>query len=64
MLAHITGTKKESNLDEVISTVLAANSIIIVPGYGMAVSRAQNSVGQLVKNLRNMGKNVKLQANN
>ena len=36
-----------------------ADSIIIVPGYGMAVAQAQQSVSELTRRLRAKGKNVR-----
>jgi len=36
-----------------------ANSIIIVPGYGMAVAQAQHTVYEITKFLREKGKNVR-----
>ncbi len=36
-----------------------ADSIIIVPGYGMAVAQAQNAVAQLTERLRAKGKKVR-----
>ncbi|MDF2140065.1 NAD(P)(+) transhydrogenase (Re/Si-specific) subunit beta [Paenirhodobacter sp. CAU 1674] len=36
-----------------------ADSIIIVPGYGMAVAQAQNAVSELTSMLRGRGKNVR-----
>ncbi|MER5170390.1 NAD(P)(+) transhydrogenase (Re/Si-specific) subunit beta [Thioclava kandeliae] len=36
-----------------------ADSIIIVPGYGMAVAQAQNAVSELTNLLRSRGKNVR-----
>jgi NAD(P) transhydrogenase subunit beta len=36
-----------------------ANTIIIIPGYGMAVAHAQNIVSELTTVLRNQGKNVR-----
>ena len=36
-----------------------ANSIIIVPGYGMAVAQAQHTVYEITKYLREKGKNVR-----
>jgi NAD(P) transhydrogenase subunit beta len=36
-----------------------ADSVIIVPGYGMAVAQAQQSVAELVKRLRGRGKAVR-----
>ena len=45
--------------DQVAQTLKDAESIIIVPGYGMAVAQAQQSVSELVKRLRAQGKNVR-----
>ena len=36
-----------------------ADSIVIVPGYGMAVAQAQQSVSELTRKLRAQGKNVR-----
>ncbi|HDR29820.1 NAD(P)(+) transhydrogenase (Re/Si-specific) subunit beta [Rhodovulum sp.] len=36
-----------------------ADSVIIVPGYGMAVAQAQNAVSALTEHLRNQGKTVR-----
>ncbi|SHF42421.1 NAD(P) transhydrogenase subunit beta [Modicisalibacter ilicicola DSM 19980] len=36
-----------------------ADSVIIVPGYGMAVAQAQNAVSELVRKLRSAGKDVR-----
>jgi NAD(P) transhydrogenase subunit beta len=36
-----------------------ADSVVIVPGYGMAVAQAQQSVSELTKRLRAKGKNVR-----
>ncbi len=36
-----------------------ADSVIIIPGYGMAVAQAQQAVSELVKKLRAQGKNVR-----
>ncbi len=36
-----------------------ADSVIIIPGYGMAVAQAQQAVSELVKKLRARGKNVR-----
>ena len=36
-----------------------AESVIIVPGYGMAVAQAQQSVSELTRRLRAQGKNVR-----
>ena len=36
-----------------------ADSVVIIPGYGMAVAQAQQSVSELVRKLRAQGKNVR-----
>jgi NAD(P) transhydrogenase len=36
-----------------------AKSIVIVPGYGLAVAKAQYAVADMVKNLRSQGINVR-----
>ena len=36
-----------------------ASSVIIVPGYGMAVAQAQQAVSELTKRLRGQGKEVR-----
>ena len=46
-----------------VNTVAAqlndAKSIVIIPGYGMAVAQAQQSVSELTRRLRDKGKNVR-----
>ncbi|HLX22963.1 MAG TPA: Re/Si-specific NAD(P)(+) transhydrogenase subunit beta [Usitatibacter sp.] len=36
-----------------------AKSVVIVPGYGMAVAQAQHTVFEITKRLRDLGKNVR-----
>eukprot|EP00923_Selenidium_pygospionis_P051441 GHVN01089274.1.p1 GENE.GHVN01089274.1~~GHVN01089274.1.p1 ORF type:complete len:1119 (+),score=168.08 GHVN01089274.1:1243-4599(+) len=43
---------KEVSLEETVDAMLNAKSVVIVPGYGMAVARAQHGVGDLAKLLR------------
>ncbi|MBJ6370024.1 NAD(P)(+) transhydrogenase (Re/Si-specific) subunit beta [Sedimentitalea arenosa] len=45
--------------DGVATALNEADSIIIIPGYGMAVAQAQGAVSDLVKKLRAKGKNVR-----
>ena len=45
--------------DGVASVLNDADSIIIIPGYGMAVAQAQQSVSELARKLRAQGKNVR-----
>ena len=37
----------ETNVDQVAELLLAARSVIIVPGYGMAVAQAQHPVKEI-----------------
>ncbi|MBX5484946.1 MAG: NAD(P)(+) transhydrogenase (Re/Si-specific) subunit beta [Myxococcaceae bacterium] len=54
-----TGEVRELKEDGVAAALLAAKSVIIVPGYGMAVARAQNAVNDLVRCLREHGVQVR-----
>ena len=45
--------------DGVAAALNDADSVIIVPGYGMAVAQAQQSVSELVRKLRAAGKTVR-----
>ena len=45
--------------DGVATALNEADSIIIIPGYGMAVAQAQSSVAELTRKLRAKGKNVR-----
>ena len=45
--------------DGVAAALNDADSVIIVPGYGMAVAQAQQSVSELVRKLRARGKEVR-----
>jgi proton-translocating NAD(P)+ transhydrogenase subunit beta len=49
----------ETNVDEVCEELRNARSVIIVPGYGMAVAQAQNGVSDMTKFLRDKGVNVR-----
>ncbi len=44
---------------EVARTLVEAKSVVIVPGYGMAVARAQHAVSELAKRLRDKGISVR-----
>ena len=52
-----TGTTSDQN--DVSSWLKEAKNVIIVPGYGMAVSQAQSRVKMLSDKLESMGKNVR-----
>lgn len=46
-------------IDQVAASLLAAKSIVIVPGYGMAVARCQTDLASIVQKLRKAGKEVR-----
>lgn len=50
---------QETQADEVAEALKQANSVIITPGYGMAVAQAQYPVHELVQKLRNQGVEVR-----
>ena len=50
---------KNGNAEDAAFLMKNASSVIIVPGYGMAVAQAQSSISELTKRLRNKGKNVR-----
>ncbi len=45
--------------DGVAAVLNEADSVVIVPGYGMAVAQAQHAVSELVRKLRAQGKQVR-----
>ncbi|MCM0613754.1 Re/Si-specific NAD(P)(+) transhydrogenase subunit beta [Marinobacter sediminum] len=49
----------ETSIDEVCEELRNAESVIIVPGYGMAVAQAQSGVSDMTKLLRERGVNVR-----
>ncbi|MDE0697924.1 MAG: NAD(P)(+) transhydrogenase (Re/Si-specific) subunit beta, partial [Boseongicola sp.] len=57
--AEIKGEQIAIDADGVSTALSEADSIIIVPGYGMAVAQAQASVSELTRKLRAQGKEVR-----
>ncbi|SEJ13521.1 NAD(P) transhydrogenase subunit beta [Sphingobium sp. AP50] len=57
--AEIEGEQVAIDADGVAAALNDADSIIIVPGYGMAVAQAQQSVSELTRKLRAAGKSVR-----
>jgi NAD(P) transhydrogenase subunit beta len=55
----VEGEQVAINADGVASALNEADSVVIVPGYGMAVAQAQQSVSELTRKLRAKGKNVR-----
>ena len=48
-----------TNVDPVVDALLDADSIVITPGYGLAVAQAQFAIADMAKQLKDMGKNVR-----
>ncbi len=55
----VEGEMIATDTDSVAAALDDADSVIIVPGYGMAVAQAQQSVSELTKRLRARGKEVR-----
>ena len=56
---EIEGEQIAVDVDGVATALDDADSVIIVPGYGMAVAQAQQSVSELTRRLRAKGKEVR-----
>jgi len=56
---EISGEQLAIDADGVAAALNDADSVIIVPGYGMAVAQAQQSVSELTRKLRAAGKTVR-----
>ena len=56
---EIDGEQVAIDADGVAAALEDAQSIVIVPGYGMAVAQAQQSISELTKRLRAKGKEVR-----
>ena len=55
----VEGEQIASEADGVAAALNEADSVIIIPGYGMAVAQAQTAVAELTKKLRAKGKTVR-----
>ena len=53
--ASIEGEAVAVSVDETVQLLSEAKSVVIVPGYGMAVAHAQHPVSELVKSLKERG---------
>ncbi|NEX44730.1 NAD(P)(+) transhydrogenase (Re/Si-specific) subunit beta [Pseudotabrizicola algicola] len=56
---EVTGEQIAIDTEGVAAALNEADSIIIIPGYGMAVAQAQQSVSELTRKLRAKGKTVR-----
>ena len=55
----VEGEQVAIDADGVATALNEADSIVIIPGYGMAVAQAQQGVAELTRKLRAKGKNVR-----
>lgn len=55
----ITGTHTEIDVDNTTELISNAKNIIIVPGYGLCVAKAQYPIAEMVDLLKKKGKNVR-----
>lgn len=55
----ITGTHTEVNVDNVVELIRNAKNIIITPGYGLCVAKAQYPIAEMVNLLKSKGKKVR-----
>jgi H+-translocating NAD(P) transhydrogenase len=58
-LAGVTGEATFTNIDETVALLAESESVIIVPGYGLAVAQAQYPLKEMVETLRKAGKTVR-----
>ncbi len=56
---EIEGEQSPIQADEVTELLEEADSVVIAPGYGMAVAQAQQAVSELTQKLRSKGKTVR-----
>ena len=56
---EVEGEMTATDVSSVATDLMDAQSIIIVPGYGMAVAQAQGAVSEITRRLRDKGKNVR-----
>lgn len=56
---EITGTHTEVNVDGTAEMIANAKNIIITPGYGLCVAKAQYPIAEMVALLKSKGKNVR-----
>lgn len=47
------------NAKQLSESLLAANDVVIIPGYGLAVARGQHTIAEIVTILRGLGKRVR-----
>ncbi|MFQ4135350.1 NAD(P)(+) transhydrogenase (Re/Si-specific) subunit beta [Nodosilinea sp. PGN35] len=57
--AALVGSATSTTTAEVVDLLETAQSVVIVPGYGMAVAQAQHAVAEITRILRTQGKQVR-----
>ena len=55
----ITGTHTEVSADGAVDMITNSKSVIIVPGYGLAVAKAQYAINDMINILREHNINVR-----
>ncbi|MEL7503784.1 MAG: NAD(P)(+) transhydrogenase (Re/Si-specific) subunit beta [Cyanobacteria bacterium J06554_6] len=55
----VTGTVTETSVNDTVELLTEASSVIITPGYGMAVAQAQHAISDITRLLRAQGVNVR-----
>lgn len=55
----ISGTHSETNVDQVADLLINSQNIIITPGYGLCVAKAQYPLAEMVSILKKSGKTVR-----
>jgi len=53
------GEYHETSTEQLAELLADSHTIVIAPGYGMAVAKAQNQVAELTEKLRHLGKQVR-----
>ncbi|XP_037078898.1 NAD(P) transhydrogenase, mitochondrial-like [Pollicipes pollicipes] len=56
---EITGTHTEVSVEQTVDLIANARNIIITPGYGLCVAKAQYPIAEMVSLLQKKGKNVR-----
>jgi len=53
------GSVIQASVDEAVDALVNAGSVVITPGYGLAVAKAQFEISEITKLLRARGVNVR-----
>lgn len=53
------GTVIQASVDDAIDALVNAGTVVITPGYGLAVAKAQYEISEITKLLRSRGVNVR-----